>query len=154
MDVYAKNRVYIGLCKILFTVIERLLFLLKIHTLFKCSRYMCFCLTKCKFYSSIDIQSLWIHLVLRLPVYIYELRFFWEMLVLQLYRYTITLNSPSAQTSCVYLWVEVLWEIFWVFKHYMPWLPWMSSWQFIEKMFDSMSPMEEMLCCLSNRYVY
>jgi len=28
--------------------------------------------------------------------------------VLQLYKYTITLNSPSAQTSCVYLLVEVL----------------------------------------------
>jgi len=82
LDVYAKNRVYIGWCKRLFTVIERLLFLLKIHTLFKCSRCMWFCFI--------------LH-------------------VLQLYRYTITLNSPSAQTSCVYLWVEVLWEMSFMF---------------------------------------
>ena len=55
------------------TVIERLLILLKIHTLLKCSRCMWLCLI---FY------------------------------VLQLYKYTITLNSPSAQTSCVYLSVD------------------------------------------------
>ena len=50
-----------------------------------------------------------------------------SLFVLQLHKLTIPLNSLCAQTACVCLWVEVLWEMSWVFKHYMPWLPWLSS---------------------------
>ena len=58
LDTYAKDRVFIGLCIKLFTVIESILFLPKIHLVSQVFRMYVFLVLFILFYSSLDMQSL------------------------------------------------------------------------------------------------